>query len=188
MQLLTYVFGFLSVLTLVSASPFPVAETVEDYSDLPYPVSEAIFDPNGVSDVNNATIERRNKAETYCCKNIRQPWNYAWYKCGQFASIALAQTQGVVRVEAKSCARIMCWGEADIWLCNDGPHRISPNANYISSYAGDLLKDCTDVNGSGGHFTRGQKFDTDLYNVILRRGTQGCLAGLGFDCGRISHW
>jgi hypothetical protein len=73
MQLLAYVFGFLSVLTLVSASPFPLAGAVDDYSDLPYPVVEAVFDPEGVSDVSVKPRGTLNKVRlNFCIQSLLQ--------------------------------------------------------------------------------------------------------------------
>lgn len=77
---------------------------------------------------------------------------------------------GTCGVDAKSCSRISCsWGAA-IFLCNDNDYGITPQCLYLSTYAHDIRMDCYRADSGDGVFSVcGQEFDSDNYNIIVRK-------------------
>ncbi|PVH84357.1 hypothetical protein DL98DRAFT_651591 [Cadophora sp. DSE1049] len=57
-------------------------------------------------------------------------------------------------------------GDTDtvLWVCNDNNHAIDPSLWWVSTYATDIAVKCRGPNGVGG-----QEFDTDGWNIIVRR-------------------
>ncbi|KAH7117571.1 hypothetical protein B0J11DRAFT_509282 [Dendryphion nanum] len=64
---------------------------------------------------------------------------------------------------ARSCSRIACTDGAGIFLCNDRNDRIDPSCKYLADYAQSIYDTCFT-----GFLAKGQQFDTDNYNVIIK--------------------
>ncbi|MCJ1268637.1 hypothetical protein MMC22_008525 [Lobaria immixta] len=63
------------------------------------------------------------------------------------------------------CARISCSRYADIILCNDNDHAIALPCRSLAGHAQEIVNHC-----QLGTTVRGQIFDTDDYNVVIRAG------------------
>ncbi|KAG9240402.1 hypothetical protein BJ878DRAFT_546286 [Calycina marina] len=70
----------------------------------------------------------------------------------------------------RNCAHLVCVGGAEILLCNDSDRGISPANDYLATYAIDIDQSCTIGGGLGHPQTKGQLFDSDGYNVVVRKG------------------
>ncbi|EHK98015.1 hypothetical protein GLAREA_05265 [Glarea lozoyensis ATCC 20868] len=210
-KLILSILGCLSVVAAVPAAdtndlPYPVAPFRASYQETPD--SEPImlegdvhdkvqklraraglseFSPAALPEIRSELVERTQQ-NTFCCKDIGQPWNYAWAGCTHSAAINLSVLKDVY-VEPRSCVLAHCYGEADIWVCNDNDHQIHPEAGYIAKMAVSIELTCVQTNDSHKRFSCGQQFDSQNYNVILRRtGVQNtCPTGKDKDCSAWSY-
>ncbi|KAH6680326.1 hypothetical protein B0J14DRAFT_578375 [Halenospora varia] len=92
---------------------------------------------------------------------------------------AVARTGNVCGVDARTCVRIACSNQSGIVLCNDNNYPIYPQCDYMASYARDIVYACTmgiptSRNPGADVRTCGQEFDTDNYNIIVRKETNNC--------------
>jgi hypothetical protein len=107
-----------------------------------------------------------------CAPVAGQDWTAAFMSHIDAGIFYLNNLHTRLGVSAKSCARISCSYDSTIYLCNDNGGYIEPASTYIASYAQDLVNLCT--TGSFTKFpayrkTGGQEFDSDRYNVIVKK-------------------
>ncbi|CAG8974640.1 hypothetical protein HYALB_00012108 [Hymenoscyphus albidus] len=115
----------------------------------------------------------------HCCWQIGQGWDVGGADNVAIAANNLKALGGKVGVYGYKCEQISCHDDTEIVLCNDvangsmkNAYYINPDAPYLASYAEDILRDCYLYQWFGDHrewFSCGQYFDTDHYNVIVRR-------------------
>ncbi|EPE28261.1 hypothetical protein GLAREA_09381 [Glarea lozoyensis ATCC 20868] len=119
---------------------------------------------------NTTTLSRRNKDGRSCCRNNAQGWKYASTDRIQ-EGIRYLQRFDICDVGPRTCNQISCSYDSAIILCNDNNYGIRPNCRYIASYATDLVTWC-----NWEMFTQvcGQEFDTDHYNVVVRKPDRHC--------------
>ncbi|KAL8850858.1 MAG: hypothetical protein Q9221_004171 [Calogaya cf. arnoldii] len=85
----------------------------------------------------------------------------------------LKKLGGECYVNPRSCAKISCEWRSAIFLCNDRDDIIAPNCKLLARDAEDILGACPridsgpqDIDDDG---LKGQKFDRDNYNVVIKR-------------------
>jgi hypothetical protein len=89
-------------------------------------------------------------------------------------------------IGSDTCLNLGCFGDAVVQLCNDvvfplpsshallkylqNSYAIAPDCGYLASYADTIITHCVwfDRGGNQG-LTGGQMFDTDGYNVIVKK-------------------
>ncbi|MCJ1471172.1 hypothetical protein MMC07_009820 [Pseudocyphellaria aurata] len=67
------------------------------------------------------------------------------------------------------CTRVSCSYHAGITLCNDNFHDISPKCTRLARMAQDVVDSCQE-----GTKVRGQQFDKNKFNVIVRHEDNHC--------------
>ncbi|EPE34816.1 hypothetical protein GLAREA_10511 [Glarea lozoyensis ATCC 20868] len=184
MLLFNVIFAVVGFLTVCGAMP---TIGYED-QDLPYPLVEDESSDGLSPDIEAAPFEtdseskgaekaerdftRRNKVKPpLCLKDIDNPdWQDTMRVCAEKAAYELSQNK-TIKVPARKCVQGACFDEARIYICNDNEYDIEPAGEYLATYANDMVDECTHKKFPlwFPSITAGQAFDTDNYNVVVRK-------------------
>ncbi|KAH6680327.1 hypothetical protein B0J14DRAFT_648707 [Halenospora varia] len=125
-----------------------------------------------------SALTTRNMANIWCCNQANFGWDWQDADFGPVrydeAWLRTLTIRGVsCGVEAHDCARITCNDKAGVHFCNDTDHKIDASCWYLADYVLNIYNTCNDLQCGLGlcryNGVCGQQFDTDGYNVIVRR-------------------
>ncbi|KAF8866956.1 hypothetical protein BDZ45DRAFT_768815, partial [Acephala macrosclerotiorum] len=111
-------------------------------------------------------IETRAVRDWYCCPIAGGPWQGADVGRIKEGITYLTNLNAYCDIGGGSakCARVSCSNKSAIWLCNDNAYGIAPSCTLLANYSASLTPCCTNAE----NIARGQSFDTDNFNVIVR--------------------
>ncbi|EFR01023.1 hypothetical protein MGYG_04026 [Nannizzia gypsea CBS 118893] len=72
---------------------------------------------------------------------------------------------GKFRPLPRTCSRVSCSWDSGIFLCNDNDHKVSVPCKLVAEYTRDILDICASPDVVS---LRGQEFDSDGWNVVVR--------------------
>ncbi|PVH81794.1 hypothetical protein DL98DRAFT_530847 [Cadophora sp. DSE1049] len=119
------------------------------------------------------SLERREKSAMYCIPVPGQNWEKASDLPINNGIRSLQTNRLFCNVPAHTCVRVSCSSNAEIRVCNDSNLEIKPYCAWIASYAFDISKKCYSTWGIARPqgLVGGQYFDTDGFNVIVKKDT-----------------
>jgi hypothetical protein len=111
---------------------------------------------------------KRHPGEVVCGVGGSRPV-YDRYLNYQIGNLLGVDGQCEVPAGPDTCVMISCnpCSGSAIWLCNDQPVSIKPTCAYLATYAQEIRNQCRNKETS---MVRGQRFDSDLYSVVVGTG------------------
>ncbi|CAG8953259.1 hypothetical protein HYFRA_00003463 [Hymenoscyphus fraxineus] len=107
-------------------------------------------------------LDARSKSTIGCCGKDKDAPPYA-NRASEVAtrsSIASVHHRKSCEVGPNTSILLACEDKSGIFLRNDNPYAISPQCQYLATYASDIMKNCVAACG--------RSYDTDNYSVIVR--------------------